>query len=143
MDAWDRARDGRLRCVVLPAAGMPGGAHKVAVHAPDKLDGNFLGADGFALAVIRAAPEEFAFHRRDHIRPFADRAAAGLAARTLRCVIFAAVKSMAAAFGQAATHAPQPMHAAASNAVSADSLGTRIALASGAPPVGTLMNPPA
>ncbi|MCU1278076.1 MAG: hypothetical protein JWM53_1622 [bacterium] len=34
------------------------------------------------------------------------------------------------------------MHAAASNAVSADSLVTRIPLASGALPVGALMNPP-
>ena len=39
----------------------------------------------------------------------------------------------------AATHAPQPMHAAASNAVSAASFPTRIALASGALPVGALM----
>jgi hypothetical protein len=50
---------------------------------------------------------------------------------------------MAAAFGQEATHAPQPIHAAASNAVSPASFETRIALASGALPVGALMNPPA
>jgi len=48
----------------------------------------------------------------------------------------AEVNSMAAAFGQAATHAPLPMHAAASNAVSAASFGTRMAFASGALPVG-------
>ena len=45
------------------------------------------------------------------------------------------MKSMAEAFGQAATHAPQPMHAAASIARSAFSFGIGIALASGAPPV--------
>ena len=42
---------------------------------------------------------------------------------------------MADALGQAATQAPQPMHAAASKAVSASSFGTRIALAAGALPV--------
>jgi hypothetical protein len=46
----------------------------------------------------------------------------------------AAVKSMAEAFGQAATQAPQPMHSAASIARSASSFGTGIALASGALP---------
>ena len=56
-----------------------------------------------------------------------------------RCATFAAVNSIAAAFGQDATQAPQPMHAAASNAVSAASFGTRMALASGALPVGALM----
>ena len=54
-------------------------------------------------------------------------------------VTFAAVNSMAAALGQAATQAPQPMHAAASKAVSAASFGTRMALASGALPVGAVM----
>ena len=39
------------------------------------------------------------------------------------------------AFGQAATHAPQPMHAAASIARSASAFPTGIALPSGAPPV--------
>ena len=42
----------------------------------------------------------------------------------------AAVKSWPAPFGHAATHAPQPMHAAASIAASAASLGTGITLAS-------------
>jgi hypothetical protein len=50
---------------------------------------------------------------------------------------------MADALGQAATQAPQPMHAAASKAVSASYFGTRIALAAGALPVGALMKPPA
>ena len=55
----------------------------------------------------------------------------------------AATNSMALAFLQAATQAPQPMHAAASIARSASSLGTGSALASGAPPVFTETKPPA
>ena len=50
---------------------------------------------------------------------------------------------MAEALGQAATQAPQPMQAAASMARSASGLGTRIALPSGALPVGAVMKPPA
>ena len=50
---------------------------------------------------------------------------------------------LAAPFGQAATHAPQPMHSAASIAASATGLGIGIRLASGAPPVGAVMKPPA
>ena len=52
---------------------------------------------------------------------------------------FAAVNSCAAPFGHAATHAPQPMHAAASIAVSDTAFGTRMRLASGALPVGAVM----
>ena len=47
----------------------------------------------------------------------------------------APVKRAAAAFGQEATQAPQPMQAAASMARSASGLGTRIAFASAALPV--------
>jgi uncharacterized lipoprotein YbaY len=54
-----------------------------------------------------------------------------------RCVILADVKSAAEAFLQAATHAPQPMQAAESKALSAAVLGMRIALPSGAPPTLT------
>src|SRR3954452_15235152 len=57
----------------------------------------------------------------------------------LRCDTFAAVNSCAAPFGHAATHAPQPMHAAASNAASATGLGTGVMFASGAAPVLTVM----
>ena len=57
----------------------------------------------------------------------------------LSWVTFAAVNSMAAALGQAATQAPQPMHAAASIAVAAASFGTRMEPASGALPVGAVM----
>jgi hypothetical protein len=42
----------------------------------------------------------------------------------LRCATLAAVNRLAAEFGQAATQAPQPMHAAASMAASATGLGT-------------------
>src|SRR5438128_4732082 len=55
----------------------------------------------------------------------------------------AAVNSIADALGHAATHAPQPMQAAASMARSAEVFGTGIALPSGALPVGAVMNPPA
>ena len=55
----------------------------------------------------------------------------------------AAVKSIAEAFGQAATQAPQPMQAAASMARSAFSLRIGIALPSGALPVVAEMKPPA
>ena len=52
-------------------------------------------------------------------------------------MILAAVNSIGEALGQAATQAPQPMQAAASNASSASFLGTGMALASGAAPVLT------
>ena len=60
-----------------------------------------------------------------------------------RCETLAAVNSMAEAFGQAATQAPQPMQAAASMAGSASVFGTGMALASGALPVRTETKPPA
>src|SRR5690606_15174982 len=55
----------------------------------------------------------------------------------------AETKSIADPFLQAATHAPQPIHAAASIAISASSRGMGIALASGTPPVLTDTYPPA
>src|SRR5215471_16233483 len=51
-----------------------------------------------------------------------------------RCEIFAPMNKCAEAFLHAATHAPQPMHAAASMARSDVDLGTRMELPSGAPP---------
>nr|BFE75350.1 hypothetical protein GCM10020092_086510 [Actinoplanes digitatis] len=51
----------------------------------------------------------------------------------------AAVNSIAEPLGQAATQAPQPMQVAASNAASASGLGTGVACASGAVPVGAEM----
>src|SRR6187402_1705530 len=56
-----------------------------------------------------------------------------------RWLILAPVNSDALALGQAATQAPQPMHAAADMAISDSGLGTRIALPSVVLPVGTLM----
>ena len=50
---------------------------------------------------------------------------------------------MADALGQAATHAPHPMQAAASMARSASRFGTSTVFASGTPPVRTEMKPPA
>src|ERR1700674_4784461 len=52
----------------LLAAAMKSGVDQVAVHSSDKLDWNFLGAHGLALAMIRAASELFLGHRRDHVR---------------------------------------------------------------------------
>src|SRR5207247_9589837 len=60
-----------------------------------------------------------------------------------KCETFAAVKSIADPFGQAAAHAPQPMQAAASMARSALCLGIRIEFAAGAEPARALMKPPA
>src|SRR6478735_8696553 len=59
-----------------------------------------------------------------------------------RCEILAAVNSAADAFGQAATHAPQAMQAAASKASSEFGLGTGSEFASGAAPARTEMYPP-
>ena len=55
-----------------------------------------------------------------------------------RCPILAAVKSDALALGHAATHAPQPMHCAASMARSAASFAMGTALPSGALPACAL-----
>jgi hypothetical protein len=52
------------------------------------------------------------------------------------------VNSDAEPFGHAATHAPHPMHAAASIDASASCFGTGIAFASCALPVGAVMKPP-
>src|SRR4051812_9063599 len=53
------------------------------------------------------------------------------------CEIFALMNRCADAFLQAATHAPQAMHAAESIAASLTGFGMRIALPSGAPPTFT------
>src|ERR1700693_891951 len=60
-----------------------------------------------------------------------------------RCETFAAVKSIADAFGHAAAQAPQPMHAAASIERSALCFGIGIEFASGAEPARAEMKPPA
>ena len=84
--------------------------------------------------------------RRRAGRPWGDarlRRSAWPWGRSPRWVIFAPRNSAAEPLGQAATHAPQPMQVAASNAVSARVLGTGTACASGAAPVGAVMYPPA
>src|SRR5258706_10307381 len=63
--------------------------------------------------------------------------------RRFRWETFALTKSIAEAFLHAATHAPQPMQAAASIERSEASFGTGVALPSGAPPVFTETKPPA
>src|SRR5688572_13741342 len=60
-----------------------------------------------------------------------------------RCATFAERNNIAELFLQAATHAPQPMHAAAAKEASALSFSMGIALASTAFPVFTEMKPPA
>ena len=57
-------------------------------------------------------------------------------------MILAATNKLAEAFGQTATHAPQPIQVAESNAQSASSLLTNCELASGAEPTDTEINPP-
>ncbi len=63
--------------------------------------------------------------------------------RAFRWVTLALVKSIAEPLGQAATHAPQPMHSAFSKARSASGFGTGVEWASGAEPVGAVIQPPA
>ena len=88
-----------------------------------------------ALADIGAASKRFRVHLRHHPQRAQSRSGWPCGSNP-RCAIFAPVNSAAEAFGHAATHAPQPMQAAASMARSASSFGTRIALPSGALPVG-------
>jgi len=113
------------------------------VHPGDEMEADFLRANGFARARDRAVSKTLGIHGGDHVRhppvffDFALRQQAEVRET------FAATKSIALAFLQAATQAPQPMHCAASMARSASSLGTGIALASGTPPVEVEMNPPA
>src|SRR5665213_2965021 len=59
------------------------------------------------------------------------------------CDTLADTNSMAEAFLQAATQAPQPMQVAELKASSAITLGIRIAFALGTPPVFTETKPPA
>src|ERR1039457_7094561 len=97
------------------------GLRVVAVHPGDEVVGDQLGARRAALVLVRAAPEPEPVHRGHHREHAA----------------------VALAFLHAATHAPHPMHWAASMASSATSFGTGTELASGAEPVRAVMNPPA
>ena len=108
----------------------------VPVVAGDDIELDALRADRRALADVGAAAEALGVVLVDH----AERAGAalGLALRqqSPRWATFAAVNSIAEAFGQAATHAPQPMQAAASIARVGVGLGDRRwRCASGAAPV--------
>ena len=110
----------------------------VSVESGYEFQRDALRAYGLALTVIGAAAERLASHGGHHVQ----RSLVALRLALWQHVEvrdLGRVKSMAAAFGHAATHAPHPMHAAASNAVSAASLGTRMAAASGPLPVGALM----
>ena len=60
-----------------------------------------------------------------------------------RCMVLDPANSWAEPLGHAATHAPQPMHAARSSAHSADSWDTGMASASGAVPTEVETKPPA
>ena len=111
--------------------GPEGCAEEVAVKAGDELEGDHLGADRLALAVVGAAAEAPRASMAATMFSVRSSRSGWPCGRTLRWVTLAAVNSMADALGHAATQAPQPMHAAASKAVSAASFGTRIALASG------------
>ena len=51
---------------MLLAAIMKGCANHVAVHLSYELDGDFLGTNSFALPMVRATPENFIGHGRDH-----------------------------------------------------------------------------
>ena len=102
----------------------------VAVHQRDEVDRDRLRARGLALAVVRARAE-VRLHRLDHRRRVRSQRSAWPCGNRLRCCSFADVNSCAAPFGHAATHAPQPMHAAASIAASATGFGIGIEVAVG------------
>ena len=83
---------------------------------------DLLRARRLALAVVRARAEVL-LHRLDHRLDAA--VALGLALRQqVEVRDLGRGEQLAAPFGQAATQAPQPMHAAASIAASATSFGT-------------------
>ena len=110
----------------------------VAVERGDHVERDLLRAGHRALADVGAAAEALGVVLLDHV----DHAfpPLGLALRQLpRCAILAPRNSDAEPFGHAATQAPQPMQAAAVNARSAFGLGTGVAGASGAEPVGAEM----
>jgi len=85
----------------------------VAVQEGDEVDADLLGARGLALAVVGAAPEQL-LHGVDHGGDALEPLRLPPAGAGRGCDTLAAVNSWAAPFGHAATHAPHPMHAAAS-----------------------------
>ena len=102
---------------------LPQGVAEIPVEARDGLERNRLGAHGRALADVRAAAEASASCWLSMLTTRARRSGWPCGSRP-RCEIFAPVNSMAEALGHAATHAPQPMQAAASKAASAFSFCT-------------------
>ena len=131
----------RQRCVivrVIPGGVAELGGQELAVEARDGVEGDALGALRLAFRLVRAVAEPLGVHGAHH--------GAGAPAplrlplrQPPRWVSLALVNSIADAFLQAATHAPQPMQAAASRDASASTLATGTALASGALPVLTEM----
>ena len=62
------AHIGRKPLAVLLPAMMQRCVDEVSIHPTYKLDGNFFGADRFALAVVRATAEDFLRHGGDHVQ---------------------------------------------------------------------------
>ena len=119
------------------SAPRPARADVVVVHASDDFQLDLLRTHRLAFTNIRAAPKPSALCCGTMCKARACRSGWPCGSSP-RWVIFAPVNSDAEAFGQAATHAPQPIHAAASIARSALSFGIRIVLPSRALPAGTL-----
>ena len=142
-DACATRRNLLRRLFLFPGASSQTRDCVFAIEFGDKTCADFRGANRFAFVGVRAITETFRVHLPHHFQhPRLVRSGAPCG-KNARCETFAAVKSMADAFGQAAAQAPQPMHAAASIARSALCFGTGIEFASGAEPARAEMNPPA
>ena len=101
----------------------------VAVHLGDEVQRDSLGAYCLAFSVVGTISESKFVHFFNH-RYCAPVFFRGSLRQIVQMRDFAAVNNIAAALGQAATQAPQPMHAAASIAFSTVSLGIRTSFAS-------------
>ena len=112
-----------------------------AIQLCDEAGADLSGTNRFAFISVGAIAEAFRIHRRTIFRTRLLRSGCPWGKKA-RCETFAAVKSMADAFGQAAAQAPQPMQAAASMARSAWGFGTGIEFASGADPARAATKPP-
>src|ERR1035437_10961340 len=60
------AHGGAKSSPVLLAAVMQCGVDEIAIHPADELDGNFLGTNRFAFAMVRATSKNFLRHSGDH-----------------------------------------------------------------------------
>lgn len=114
----------------------------IAIHARDRVDADFLRTRILTLAEPCARAEALGVHLGDHRERTSIPLGLSLRQKPEMGDLRRGEKRRRA-FGQAATHVPHPMQTAASMALSALSLGTRIAFASWASPVGAVMNPPA